>query len=185
MWFLRWVQTSNLKSQSSILGHVAALLGCNVCNQVLCFASYWLHFKPVWSIGHLAMCHMVTRCTVTVNEDLLLWKMNMAAHLCWKAAHIFIFELTSAQNLADVSFTMNSYQDSFNVSVFQWYNSEKVNWPQNTKRQKPFKVPQGSLIEYWWSITILKRSVAIYWNSFCFLSLVDMKVPNDLVIIAV
>ena len=101
--------SSNLKSQSSILGHVAALVGCNVCNQVLCFASYWLHFKPVWSIGHLAMCHMVTKCTVTVNEDLLLWKMNMAAHLCWKTAHIFTFELTSAQNLADVSFKMNSY----------------------------------------------------------------------------
>ena len=102
-------QISNLKSQSSILGHVTALVCCNVCNQVLCFASYWLHFKPVWSIGHLAMCHMVTKRTVTVNEDLLLWKMNMAAHLCWKTVHIFTFELTSAQNLADVSFTMNSY----------------------------------------------------------------------------
>ena len=55
------------------------------------------------------MCHMVTKCTVTVNEDLLLWKMNMAAYLCWKTAHIFTFELTSAQNLANVSFTMNSY----------------------------------------------------------------------------
>ena len=33
-------QISKLNSQSSILGHVAALVGCNVCNQVLCFASY-------------------------------------------------------------------------------------------------------------------------------------------------
>ena len=35
--------------------------------------------------------------------------MNMAAQLCCKAAHIFTFELTSVQNLADVSFTMNLY----------------------------------------------------------------------------
>ena len=150
MWFLRWVQTSNLKSQSSILGHVAALVGCNVCNQVLCFASYWLHFKPVWSIGHLAMCHMVTKCTVTVNEDLLLWKMNMAAHLCWKAAHIFTFELTSAQNLADVSFTMNSYQDSFNVSVVQFGKGQLTSKYQEAKTfQSASRLVNWILMKYY------------------------------------
>lgn len=126
MWLLR---------RPSISDSFCHLADCKVCNQVREFYLVLITFQTcVWSMGLLAMCHMVTKYTVKVKYcGRWIWLLNCVVkrliflHLSWRLFKIWLTFLLQ-------------WICTRTHSMFQWYNSEKVNWPQNTKKEKPFKM---------------------------------------------